>query len=1581
MKRHLFICFLLFFGLIRGTQGQDLMSSGDGNWNDPIWVFQSSGLPCSCTPSVTNGEVRISANTNVTITGSVSIDQLVVEGDASLSVNNGGRLIIMDGSGDDLIQEEADFSTTFTNGIVFINSGGILENRGQISSIASDMVFASTAEYQHNINDGEIPLATWQSGSICRITGWGGLTTPTTDFLTSLGQPFHHFIWDCAAQSAANVGFNGALSQVNGDFIVNNTNGRRITFGLNGPGPATGSISGSLIVQNNSKLSINSAGPTPYTLNVGGNVDLNYSTTGTSAPGNAMILTAAGIITLNIAGDLVVNNGELNLATATGTGTINVGGNFLLSGGTVSKSGGGIGTIAFTSGQTHQYTRGSGVFSNHIINFEVGSGATLDLGTYQLGASASVFTSSGNVIVRSTDAGGAIGDNILSGTRTFNSGSTITYTGAGPQSIGSAHPATAGVNTVINNASGVSLIANTTIGGNLTLQSGNLTIGSNTLTLGGNLTPNANTLVISASSSLVINGTGAFGVLPLSGGTSINNFTVNRASSGSVTLGSDLTVEGTLTQLAGRLDLNGFTLTVNNGYSGSGSIGSNASSSLVFNGSGPLPAIAFPTASINTLTLNRASTTLITTGSLTIQNLNLFEGVYNNPASVSIAPGGTITVENGTMTVSPGSTGMYNVVYNNSTTIIADAELSSATDKINNVTISGGADVILENDYTINGNLTLSNGGLDAGTATVTLNGNLVGNSSGSFSTSTFIFNGNTTISGTSIPVFGNVILESGATLTLPAQLSIAGDLQLDAGAVLNHNNGLVVFTGDNNQTVAGGGLVLNNITLNKAEGTSVGLSSALSITGALQIQSANTTFASNGNLRLISTSDGTSGNAMIGPLLNGASVTGSVTVERFMSSEGNIYRYISSPVTTGTVQQLQQSFPVTGAFPQSSSCTGCNTQPSMFYYDALGAQYVVFPTSSNTEILQPGVGYPAYIRQTALSGPVTFSLSGPINQGEIPLPVSHNTNIAESWNLVGNPFPSTIDWDVLAGWTKNNISNTIAVRDNADESQENGGFRYWNGVAGSGIGSGLEGGMIAKGQAFWIRTLGDSPVLTVREQAKSTTSGEFYRSEEPDVLFITVSRGLMNDRAVIHLHEEANEGLDKFDASKMANDKFDLSLRRPGVDQRLAIDATNQISCGSSVILDFTFTKKSNGGYVIDPKGSYTLAFESLGQRFSKYKITLTDHFTGTSETIDENSVYNFSITSDDASLASDRFVLNFDEKTVPDLNLSIEGTELTCADKEISLSVAGTQPELSYYLTMDGNRISEKLDGNGSELNFKVNSGDLSIGNNSINVIAEGACRHQLVSIWHPVKEELVTPVTQAGKQCKEGEVKLSASGAVQGSTYHWYADLTSTEPLFLGADFQTPHLYKSETFYVSAKTQSGCETERVGAVAQIVQFEDAEITVADGDLLVSNHEEGNHWFFNGEQINGAVGQTLKVNQSGTYTLQVSIEGCLTTDQTEYSVTSVEEFANDGVTVSPNPASKELVVRMADFDERVKLAYVINNLGQVEEVTHKFRKRSADTRSINIEHLADGLYYLKLTTSRKDYVIKVIKRTDTDK
>src|SRR5690606_4879612 len=137
---------------------------------------------------------------------------------------------------------------------------------------------------------------------------------------------------------------------------------------------------------------------------------------------------------------------------------------------------------------------------------------------------------------------------------------------------------------------------------------------------------------------------------------------------------------------------------------------------------------------------------------------------------------------------------------------------------------------------------------------------------------------------------------------------------------------------------------------------------------------------------------------------------------------------------------------------------------PSMYSWNEslpgdLTVGYEQFPAVSNTESMQIGRGYAAFIRDNLIPGNVTINYSGVINSGTINLPVTYNASgngDADGYNLVGNPYPSSIYWDD-PNWTKTNVSSTIAVRDNGS-----GVVQYWDGQSG-----GVQDGVIATGQGF----------------------------------------------------------------------------------------------------------------------------------------------------------------------------------------------------------------------------------------------------------------------------------------------------------------------------------------------------------------------------------------------------------------------------------------------------------------------------------------------------------------------------------
>jgi hypothetical protein len=372
--------------------------------------------------------------------------------------------------------------------------------------------------------------------------------------------------------------------------------------------------------------------------------------------------------------------------------------------------------------------------------------------------------------------------------------------------------------------------------------------------------------------------------------------------------------------------------------------------------------------------------------------------------------------------------------------------------------------------------------------------------------------------------IVGSFNIDTNASLDANGNmLEFQGNL-IANGAVYT-TGGELVFSGSGEQFfIAGIEQTIDNLTSTNA--TNVALTGRkVSLNNTLSVQ--NGTFSTNDSLVLVSSPFGT---ARISELMSGASIVGEIEMQRYIDAGETYWRFFSSAVQGATVEDYQGDFITSGYvgsdfpnFPFTSVYT---------YTEGTGYAAV----SNANQIINQGQGLMVWSGDTITgTDPFVVDYRGVPNQGDINLPVSLTNN--DGWNLVGNPYASTIDWD-SPNWDKSNLAEAVYIL-NPDTEQY---ATYINGAGANG-GSNL----IASQQAFWVRAIGSNPVLTAKESVKSSFDQAFFKSNSTvsSGMHIILSGNNMADEAVLRHVQGATDGYDsQYDATK----KFASWMQYPHV-------------------------------------------------------------------------------------------------------------------------------------------------------------------------------------------------------------------------------------------------------------------------------------------------------------------------------------------------------------------------------------------------------------------------------------------------
>lgn len=868
-----------------------------------------------------------------------------------------------------------------------------------------------------------------------------------------------------------------------------------------------------------------------------------------------------------------------------------------------------------------------------------------------------------------------------------------------------------------------------------------------TLTVNGTLAVGGNAL-ISASGVAVAVASG--GTLNISGNTSLTSSGIKltitgTATTGAISFGSAtgniLSVNGTLTS-SGIISQN------------LPSTAGNVSTQITGMGSISCSAINFgtddttPTANgTNTTTIKSNVTQLTVWGLITVNSAsaasklnNAVFDVANDNGSCTIIAGGIIAsnfnpVTGGTSSflldnISAGATKLkltgtipVTIGTNGKVDFYATGSGSSTVEYAGasaQAVAASGTSTGLDATPAIYQNLSFSGAGvkkLASGSLSLTGDWNSAGGSvDGLSNSSTVIFKGTTealydagTLNGGVI--FNNLTIQGGSTKTISGSSATANGFSVAGTGILTIDGAVA-----NILTVGSLGK-LTLISDNTGTATVAAIPSNCTITGNVNVQryiKAGTVAQNARNYRLLSSPVNMNPTGVTDDSAAAAYTTLSYLSNNpglFTGGPGGSNSGFSAANATPTIYLYNESLaPINIGFNTGNfkGLTNIKTNP-VNVYDATGTD----PNSTAT--IYAGNGYMLYYtgdnvnglynKQNRVGGvyadpdAATVAAVGTLNQGNVPVKLWWNNSTTLSaaktgYNLVGNPYAATIDWDgVTSGKiAAANVDTKIYVFNYSNKN-----YGTYQPNLGSSTGSNNASRYIASGQGFFV-VANAGATLTFTESAKTTTqptsSGASYLlmgmpaqvEQKPQVLRIKLVKDSINtDESLIAFEPDAKNDYEPIlDADRLngIGNVATLASYATQNTQMLAINHVHSIDSTTRVKLYVNVT---------GAQGINALTFSGLETLDQRYDVFLIDHYKKDSLQINLYKQYAFNIRPDSAgSYGDSRFELAFHKKSTINYRL------LSFTGAPVSNTIA-----LKWKVEAEQNATGftvEKGDGNGS-------------------------------------------------------------------------------------------------------------------------------------------------------------------------------------------------------------------------------------------------------------------------------------------
>jgi autotransporter-associated beta strand protein len=399
-------------------------------------------------------------------------------------------------------------------------------------------------------------------------------------------------------------------------------------------------------------------------------------------------------------------------------------------------------------------------------------------------------------------------------------------------------------------------------------------------------------------------------------------------------------------------------------------------------------------------------------------------------------------------------------------------------------------------------------------------------------------------------------------------------------------------------------------------------------------------------------------------------------TVQRYISGPTEGWHFLSAPVSN---QAISGSWLPVGSYGTGNTATGTGfdlyvwDEPSFSFKYKLDTTPIGWNSVHSGPNFSAGRGYLYSVQETNPTKEFTGNLiNGPVNY---PITFTETSNPKlfdlKGFNLVGNPYPSSVDWQAASGWDRTKLEVSGGGSDMWVWNPTANNYGVFNSA--SGVGTNSISRYIAPMQGYFVKAANTGNLVFDNRVRVHTGAGNWFKNStiKNPIIRITVESedGNGADEALLQFgYSNSNQGTSKLFSHVSSAPSLYLNLD----DKSYSVRYLTNTAENNSVAMEFKAGKE----------GFYKLVFNCDSEELDF--IQLEDRLLKTSTSVKLVNSYLFKSSKEDSV---SRFVLHFTAPEIPAKNV------------------------LNGLVYMDGSQIAVDLKGISGQTEIKVfdNAGKL--------------------------------------------------------------------------------------------------------------------------------------------------------------------------------------------------------------------------------------------------------------------------------